>query len=125
MKKILISIVITVFTTASYAGYKYTHEVMIYDTGVRVNVTGALGSVRNSSDSTQNLYCFVNDTLGYCLAEDSAGNTAECSTTDPGHIRQLQGMNGDSYIYFSYPTGSPYCDNINLLKGSMFEPKQP
>ncbi|HEY4104796.1 MAG TPA: hypothetical protein VGM44_12935 [Polyangiaceae bacterium] len=134
----------------AHAGIKGSYPVIVNTTARHAE--GSLGSARNSSDSTQYLYCAIDYSLIggvatlICGARDSSGNTVSCtySTSDlqllatlnpPGAatfstfqdnvmLAQMASMSSDSYVSFD-ASSSGACTHVYIENGSVEVPKAP
>jgi len=127
MKKagVLLGLFVAVgFAPVAQAGNKTYINVVVSTAGGYAY--GSIGTVRNSGDTTQTLYCsfYGSGSSAYCFARDSAGTGASCSTTDSTLIQSLRGLNSDSYLRFHFD-GSGNCTQFYIVTGSMYEPKSP
>jgi len=110
----------------AYAGYKGTYPVVVDLTGR--SARGALGSARNSANSTEYILCYLQVGGAYpfygCDLRNAAGVTGSCQTSDANLIAQLRALRGDDYIEIKWDTSvNPQCTSITINKGSYFEPK--
>jgi hypothetical protein len=113
-------------STSSMAGYKYALEV--YVTGTTAQ--GALGAARASADSMQYIGCVVADyssgsSTGYCYARNRVGTSLYCQTTNAAQINSIRAINGQSQVYFTVPSWSSTCSQINLYQVSYNLPSTP
>ena len=108
-----------VLSGSAFAGNKATQEVIATTT----TISGALGSVRNSDDQTQSLYCKDYGASAYCYAKDASGNSASCTTSDSTHLSVIRGWKDSGYIYIRYDENGT-CTRVETINGSPYEPKQ-
>ncbi|RKG83187.1 hypothetical protein D7W79_00665 [Corallococcus exercitus] len=110
-------------STASFAGAKSSQP--IYVDNVNRAFSGSMGSVRNSSDTTQSLYCSSSSAgYGSCIATNASGVSVSCLTTNANLLAVIRSVNSDSYVQVTYDsTGN--CTSILVGTGSNHEPKQP
>lgn len=114
------------FTSAVHAGLKAGYEVQINTSGSTTTAVGSVGKARNSSDSTQYIYCYSrNNTFGYCGARDAAGTIEACTTSDAGQIAVIQSIGENSHVSFTTVDGSTSCDSVQVVNGSHLEPAVP
>ncbi|MBZ4377396.1 hypothetical protein [Corallococcus sp. AS-1-6] len=111
----------------AYAGSKAQFFVSINSTAR--TAYGAMGTARNSADTTQNIYCrtFSDVTAGEsvrCFANNSAGVYVSCYSSAPALVRSVQSANDSAYLYFAWDAAG-VCQTIDVLKGSHLEPKAP
>jgi len=113
--------------TTAWAGYRASSPVGVSTTSRFA--TGALGSARNSADSTQYIGCSLYSTStsevrAYCYAVDSAGTAGNCVTSDPHLVQIAAAVNGESYIMFQWDAAGN-CIAIQRSELSFFPPKLP
>jgi hypothetical protein len=110
----------------AYAGLKAASPVFI-DTGARI-ANGMLGSARNSADAVQHIGCYTNaltaSVTTFCQARNSAGTSVSCSTTSANLVNVVQGMTGDSHLWFSWNAAGT-CTEIDVYNVSQSPPKNP
>jgi hypothetical protein len=107
------------------AGERLPSEVVVAAGGAH----GSFGSVRNSSDADQFIYCSV---AGYangssnatCGAGDPAGNYGYCVTSNSILVQAAAGLRGDSYLLFQWNANGE-CTVISTSNGSWGAPKAP
>ncbi len=118
------TIVAAIGTTAS-AGQKLSVPVTV-DTSA-LHASGAVGTARNSVDTTQYILCEVylsgSTSYLYCWARDAADHFASCFSSSPYLIQVAQAISGDSSIYFTY-SSTGVCSGLSVYNSSLFEPKQ-
>jgi hypothetical protein len=88
---------------------------------------GAIGSVRNSADASQYIYCYATHATSanaFCVARDIAGTAVSCFTTDPNKVALVSAMTSYSYIYFSFDT-SGTCTQLLVENASYYPPMVP
>jgi|HubBroStandDraft_1064217.scaffolds.fasta_scaffold559045_1 hypothetical protein len=122
-----VAVSLCLLASGAVAGYKANYPVSI-STSSRT-MSGALGSIRNTSDTVQVFQCATYQGTGgspwaYCSATDASGNNASCSTTSPNLVQQINALNGDSYVYVYWNTDGS-CGQIAAYVGSDFAPKAP
>jgi hypothetical protein len=120
-------LVVAAAAPAAWAGYKQVNTVYV-DTTNRSG-EGALGSVRNSADTTQLVGCWISASntgslTGYCYARNASGVSGNCTTSSPELISQIRTISGDTYIRFYWDTAGT-CTSIFVSNFSSFEPKSP
>ncbi|RKG80261.1 hypothetical protein D7W79_08390 [Corallococcus exercitus] len=111
----------------AYAGSKTAFPVSI-NTASRT-AYGAMGTVRNSADAVQSIYCrtFADTAAGEsvrCFATNAAGVNVSCVSFSPVLVRSVQSASDSAYLYFAWDA-SGVCQTIDVLKGSHLEPKSP
>lgn len=109
----------------SKAGLKVDSEVSVNTTSRFLS--GALGSGRNSADSTQYMTIGMDDDSIYCYAKNAAGTAGSCSATaantEYAEMREVIGSaNGDSYVTCQY-NSSGVCTHIGVYQSSRYAPK--
>jgi hypothetical protein len=123
MMKILASasIVVTVLflSTGALAGAKSFSPVKLGDGFIY----GCLGSVRNSSDNMQFIFCEDSGNSALVYARNSVGIARGCHTTNPTHLAVIRGMDDSSCIYARYNRGGQ-CTYIRVTNSSVAEPKE-
>jgi hypothetical protein len=85
-------------------------------------VEGTVGMARYSSDSNEEIGCFVEDTPGSgayagCYARNAAGTYASCGTTDPTFASTVGHLNTTSTVLFEYNAGGQ-CTYLVVQNGS-------
>ena len=110
----------------AHGGFKHSIPVWV-DTGYR-QAYGALGSVRNSVDSTQSIGCalsaWATTVSGSCEARNETGTTAACYfSNNPNLEKALMSLTPDSWIFFTWSTDGR-CEYIQSYTESMLEPKK-
>jgi hypothetical protein len=109
------------------AGQKATSEtVLIYGSGLRVH--GALGAVRNSASPTEFIGCKVTASSSgssvSCSAQDAAGATFSCSSSNANLVNAALAISGDSWLSVNRDSTST-CTLISVENSSIHEPKAP
>jgi hypothetical protein len=109
------------------AGLKATSEtVTIYGNGLRVH--GSLGAVRNSPSTTEFIGCRVSagtsGTTVSCSAQDSAGATFDCSSSNANLVNAALALSGDSWLNVNRDTTGT-CTFIAVENSSVHVPKAP
>ncbi len=98
----------------TWAGFVYSHEVVVTST----YATGAVQAARFSSDSQQYIACMVRSFTSplqlSCEARDKNGAFFKCETYDVGLIELASTMTSHSFIAFSAPSGSSTCDGLHV-----------
>ena len=79
-------------------------------------VTGAMGYVRHTSDSSQFIGCYSTGYSASCQARDTAGTLVTCYTNNANHLEAIKSIGDDSRIYFRYDGGS--CTNVYVYNYS-------
>jgi hypothetical protein len=111
----------------AYAGNKTAYLLNINTTSRTVE--GSMGTVRNTADNVQRVYCrtFADATYGEsmrCYATNAAGTTVTCGSSNATLIRSVQAAGDESFVAFSWDA-SGTCQTFDVLKGSHLEPKAP
>ncbi len=101
-----------------------TANVIITNTATAHEFSGSQGSVRNSADTIQRIYCAYDDISALCNARNSAGTSVLCTTSDPGMMADIRGINGDSYLFVEHD-GAGTCTRVYVNSGSYYAPKNP
>jgi hypothetical protein len=132
MRNLKLVAVVLVLVVASLAGVASAGMKVPY--AVQVNPTsryavGAIGSARNSLDTTQYIGCSV-DTYadgyvqGWCYAQSPAGVSGSCHfVNNPALAGAVEAMTSDSLVNISWDA-SGNCWEINLDNDSRWEPKK-
>ena len=117
--------VLATLALSSNAGWIQTEYVTVdYD---RLSATGSVRDARNSGDTQQYIGCSLDASTGgnvsiACMAKDSNGQFAYCSSSDPLHVRAVQSINSASYIEFIWLYGTTECWGVLTITGSGFLP---
>jgi len=112
----------------SFAGYKSDSNVQCYP--AYSYAAGAMGTARNSQDSSQYIGCSLQGYAGssptslYCFAQNSAGTYCGCGSSDPHLIAVAQSMTSDPYLYFGWDANST-CSWLRVEEDSYYPSKQP
>jgi hypothetical protein len=88
---------------------------------------GAMGSVRNSADNVQMMYCYAThatSAAAFCVARDVVGTTVSCFTTDPNKVALVSAMTSYSYVFFTFDT-SGTCTQLLVENASYYPPMVP
>jgi hypothetical protein len=104
-------------TTTAFAGWKVNYPVWIS----HYHFQGSFGSVRNSVDNIQYIYCQDRGTDAVCSARDSNYNTVGCSTNNLILLDVIRGMDDSSFIKVYYKGGT--CSRIEAFNTSAAGPK--
>lgn len=90
---------------------------------VASDVTGALGSARNSSDTTQQIGCDIYGDGGFkqarCWGTDANGVNSSCTTQRPNMLFSLSALKPDSYLEFN---DSDECTRVRIINSSKYRP---
>ncbi len=121
---ILVAGVGLLISQGALAGQKTTANVIITNTATAHEFSGSQGSARNSADALQRIYCSIDHISGFCLARNSAGAVASCSTSNPDIMAVIRGINGDSYLFVRHD-GAGTCTSVSVNSGSYYAPKNP
>jgi hypothetical protein len=117
----------TYVSTAS-AGAKLPFPIVVNPI-LRV-ASGGFGTVRNSLDSSEYIYCTVTGTaaglLGQCVAHDASPISlpVSCTTTNANLIGAMQELPPDAYVAFAWNAVAS-CTSIQIINGSRLELKKP
>ncbi len=109
----------------AWAGYQVSVGVQV-DAATRW-AYGALGSARNSSNSTEYIGCRVTTYLSgsatvSCYARAPSNEYGSCSTSAMSLVEAARAITSDSYVRFTWlSTGE--CASIEVYKNSFYEPK--
>ena len=91
--------------------------------------SGALGASRAAANTNEYIGCHVYAGEAYnfksvtCYARDKYRVTATCYSDNPAIVQAAAGLNGDSYIGFSYHSGGD-CMSLRIDTYSYDAPKQ-
>ena len=111
------------------AGQKITQNVQINVYPWMTTASGGVGDARASSDSLQTIQCAVSTWPGYarglCIATNKNNQTVSCYATDPELLKAIYSIGPNSYVYFSFPSGSTDCDAVTVENGSRYRPVAP
>jgi hypothetical protein len=85
---------------------------------------GQVGAVRNSPDTVQYILCGVTAVTGSptqvtCMARNTAGTNAMCTSTNAAHITAVSTISANSNIYFVFSGGT--CTTVSITTGSPYE----
>jgi len=108
-------------STAAFAGWRSSQEVVIWD--VLSFANGDVSYASNTADTGQRIECESKGGSGYCLAEDQTGLTRQCSTSDSDLLAVIRSLKNDSYLSFSWDTNG-HCTNIRVDNSSYTVPKK-
>ncbi len=111
----LLGVVLTAAGVVS-AGMKGSYPVSIGSN----YASGSLGSVRNSTDSTQFMDIITQENWAWFAFVDSTGKYAGCTTTDVSRIALARSVNQSSYVYVQWDSSST-CTSVSVRQGSYFE----
>jgi hypothetical protein len=108
---------------SALAGYKSDGPLSIGST----YFYGAFGTVRNTGNASQYMYCYVYATAtpyvsASCYATNGAGASASCSTTNATVVDAIQKLNSDAYVTV-YFNSSGTCTGISSQNTSWAPPK--
>ena len=88
--------------------------------------SGALGAAFNSNDSTQYIGCYTFAGHGMCIAQNSAGVTRSCATSDPENLAVIRSISGDALLRFEWDdAGNCRPFGISIAHWSYSRPKKP
>lgn len=91
---------------------------------------GAFGSVRNSADLNQQMYCYIDAFVGsmnlYCRAINNAVPRVDvsCTSTNATLIGNVQKLSTDADLTFTWDT-SGHCTSVLIDRSSKWELKKP
>ena len=134
MKKVIVAAIgfgaIALGSTIAVAGFKNTAgQVTITNNadGTRT-ISGDMGFVRNTPDSTQHHGCFhrgdvTGSEMVVCQSRNSAGTSVICSSSDARLMRVVAGMDSDSTLTYVIASGSTACNSIVAQTRSQAAPK--
>jgi hypothetical protein len=108
------------------AGLKSSLPLVFETIGGELYASGGLGTVRNSSNSSQYHGCTVySDSLGTLVncASQSGGTSRSCWTDDPVMVATATALNGDSWLSYSAGSVDGDCTSVNFENGSNLQPK--
>lgn len=112
------------YVCAAAAGFHYTGNVSVTTTWG----TGAAGSARNGTLAKEYVYCTVTGTTAAltaaCFAQNAAGTSVSCSTSNANLVEVVKKMSSDSYVQFNFTPSDRQCQNIQVFSGSDYEPKK-
>lgn len=102
------------------AGLKNTTSVVVIS---NMNMSGALGLVRNTANNTEHIGCWNNGNgVASCSARTAGGTFASCTTSTAGHLLAIRSMNGDSYININYNAAGT-CTSLSVWNHSDYATK--
>jgi hypothetical protein len=107
----------------AFAGTKATNPVYINNSSGYA--TGSIGSARESSDGYQYIGCSSYGTNGYCIAEDSAGNFAECAWSGATQQAAVESITPMSNLVLNWNTTTGGCTSIQVSNFSYWPPAAP
>jgi hypothetical protein len=115
------------FASTGHAGLKAADTVSI--DSVNRTAFGAFGSVRNSANAVEFMYCYAyhyasGSSTAVCSARNSAGVTLTCSSTSAPIVAAADSLSGDSQLYFQ-ADASGNCVFVRTLNSSQYPPKAP
>lgn len=99
--------------------------------GANVNTTtrvawGAVGTVRNSTDTREAVGCWVDylptGASAQCFVTTPANVSGSCATTDPDMIAAIAALAGDTSFRIEWDASNA-CTRFTLLVGSQIEPR--
>jgi hypothetical protein len=110
----------------AWAGLKSTRQVIVSTTGMYAY--GSLANARSASGSVEKIGWFVETDVvlgtsrARCSATTAASVSATCTTYNAAFINTLNGLNGDSVLWFNWDAGAN-CTYVNVENQSMYAPK--
>ena len=109
-----LSTAVLAVTGLAHAGYKQDSQAIVGSWFA----AGALGSIRNSSDTKQFADVTVRDNAwAWLVVVDANGKAASCTTTDPNLIATASAVSAASYIYFEFDRYGE-CTTLDVRNGS-------
>jgi hypothetical protein len=109
----------------AWGGAKLTYNVSISTSSQ--TASGAIGTVRNSADTSQYIGCYTgtntSGSWGYCAAHNTGTTYASCQTTNGAMINTMRSLTDGSYVWFAWDD-SGECTQIQAHHYSFYEPKQ-
>jgi hypothetical protein len=113
-----VAVAALLLTTSAFGGAKSSCPVRL---GADF-FTGCFGSVRNSADNIQFLYCADFGNHALCYARDDDGAVGACTTNNPTHLNVIRGMDDSSYIHLTF-NAAGQCTSVRSYNYSVAEPK--
>jgi hypothetical protein len=87
---------------------------------------GALGASFNSNDNNQYIGCYTFSGHGMCFAQNAAGVTRTCATSDAENIAVIRSLSGDALLRFEWDdAGNCRPGGISVAHWSYSRPKKP
>jgi hypothetical protein len=87
---------------------------------------GTLGASFNSNDNTQYIGCYTISGHGMCWAQNAAGITRTCATSDAENIAVIRSLSGDALLRFEWDdAGNCRPGGISVAHYSYTRPKKP
>jgi hypothetical protein len=117
MKTAVALVTLSLITGAVFAGTKFNNNVTFFGNSFQ----GSFGTVRNSADSTQLLYCQRRNAAANCWARDVNGIVRSCTTSDPEHLAMIDSLTSSSNLYATYNADGT-CGILLHRVGSVNEP---
>jgi hypothetical protein len=104
----------------AWAGYVSDFPVFVTTKSASGSLTGA----RYSADSTQYIGCDSHSpstaSSVYCSAQDSAGKSLYCFSTDPRFVDAVKAMTDSSHIYFAAASYGGACTELTVTNDSVY-----
>ncbi len=129
--RILTAVAMTVMmapSTTAWAGALGGTGVTITFSGSSGTASGAMGNVRNSTDTVQYIGCtvFVSGIDGWvsCSARDANNITVTCSSAAPAIVQVAHAMTSDARLTFNWDA-SGACTDLRIHTDSRYAPKNP
>jgi hypothetical protein len=117
MKKSIFAVSLLLVSGGAFAGAKFSNPVYFSGNSFQ----GSFGSIRNSADTIQYLYCQRRSTSASCWARNASGQYRVCNTSSPAHLDLLDSLGNSSHLYVNYDT-SGTCTTLFHAIGSVYEP---
>src|SRR6187455_1682452 len=121
-----LTVAMTAMGGTAWAGWRYSQDVVVDTLGM--SAYGQIGRARNSTDSVQYLYCMTQAYAGSSTPQLLCGARSLsavqwCSTREPALVAAATGINGDSWVSFTWNT-SGQCTSLTVTNGSQHEAKE-
>lgn len=118
---------VVLFASNGHAGLKTSDTVTI--DSVNRTAFGAFGSVRNSSNAVEYMYCYAyhyasSSPTAVCAARNAAGVVLTCSSSVASIVAASDSLSGDSQLYFQ-ADASGNCTFVRTLNSTQYPPKAP
>jgi hypothetical protein len=122
------SVVVVTIGGSVFAGLKVEENVAVTVSGTSATARGAIGTARNSPDSTQFIRCtvqgFVSSNAVFCSARTKAGKNFACVNNDsPSLALAVAGVGTNSRLFIAAENG--VCTQIDSTNGSVNKPAVP
>ena len=114
-------------TSPVWAGSKVEENVSISVSGSNATAVGAVGTARNSADSTQFISCtvqgFTSSNAVFCSARTVGGTTFGCTANSASLAASVSAMDTGSRLFIAAQSG--VCTQIDVTNSSQHKPKVP